>query len=193
MSSSYKTIAESLARLAPEMSERGLVQLLGISRTQWRAFRAGRWNPTWKTLQRLSKFSGSEIWIENFSESHYLNSELSTVGVSAGVMRDGFNSWKIHFMDFVDEFRRTKDRRLLILPPLANLDPRLRCLLGCIVVQLCHEVNMAAPDWAVNQAPLKNPWFVSEIESLKAIALTESPIAFRIKNIFVFRNFLDRI
>jgi hypothetical protein len=36
------------------------------------------------------------------------------------------------------------------------------------------------------------PWFVSEVNSLYAMALFDSPLAFRNNNIFVLENFLNR-
>jgi hypothetical protein len=38
-----------------------------------------------------------------------------------------------------------------------------------------------------------DPWFVSGMESLKAIALVESPLPFRLRKIFVLENFLSRV
>ena len=54
-------------------------------------------------------------------------------------------------------------------------------------------------NWALNRRagwpmclPAKPPWFVSGMENLKAIALAESPLRFRIRKIFVLSNFLSR-
>ncbi len=121
-----------------------------------------------------------------------IQSELSTVGVAMSVLNDGKNSWKIHFMNFVDEFRRTLDTRLLLLPPPNSLSIELRALLSSIVLMLCEEAEVAAPQWARKRVDLERPWFVSETESLKASALLESPLAFRRNNIFVLSNFLER-
>jgi len=119
-------------------------------------------------------------------------SDLSTVGVGYQVIHDGSLSWKIHFFNFVDEFRRTLDPRLILLPPSTALELKLRALLASIVWMLCEEVQMDAPSWAQKRYDLPQPWFVSEIESLKASALVESPVYFRQNNIFVLSNFLER-
>jgi hypothetical protein len=39
----------------------------------------------------------------------------------------------------------------------------------------------------------KDPWFVSGMENINAIALVESPLQFRIRKIFVLENFLIRV
>jgi hypothetical protein len=119
-------------------------------------------------------------------------SECSTVAVAYKVLRDGHDTWKIHFMDLVDEFRRGLDPKLLLLPPPAALPLELRALLAGIVVTLADEVQMAAPNWTRKRWTLPRPWFVSGSESLKAMALLESPLAFRRYNIFVTSNFLSR-
>jgi len=119
-------------------------------------------------------------------------SELSTVGVGFQVIHDGPQSWKIHFFNLVDQFRKTLDPRLVLLPPPFALEFKLRALLASIVGMLCHEVRMDAPGWAKKKYYLEKPWFISEIEALKASALVESPTYFRRNNIFVLNNFLER-
>jgi hypothetical protein len=54
-----------------------------------------------------------------------LFSEYSTVAIAYKIERDGFDSWKDHLFDFVDEFRRTADARLVLLPPPAASDERI--------------------------------------------------------------------
>jgi hypothetical protein len=120
------------------------------------------------------------------------SSECSTVAASLNVIRDGAGSWKVHYMNLVDEFRRTLDPRLLLLPPVRDLALELRALLASIVVSLCDEAGMNVPGWARKRHQLPAPWFVAEVESLKAMALVESPLPFRRNNIFVLDNFLQR-
>ena len=50
------------------------------------------------------------------------NSDYSTYAVSLKVQHDGFDSWKIHFFNFVDEFRKSWDVRLILLPQPLSLD-----------------------------------------------------------------------
>lgn len=58
---------------------------------------------------------------------------------------------------------------------------------------LCDELGLEPPAWlaAVPASPL--PWFVAGMENLKAIALAERPLRFRIRRIFVLENFLSRV
>jgi AcrR family transcriptional regulator len=119
-------------------------------------------------------------------------SEWSTVSVSMMIVRDGFESWKIHLMDWVDEFRRDWDARLVLLPPVSALDERLIALMASICSVLAAEAGIDTPDWAQHSYFLPKPWFVSNRESLKAMAIVESPPEFRRNNIFVHDNFLRR-
>jgi hypothetical protein len=54
-------------------------------------------------------------------------------------------------------------------------------------------LGFQSPEWVLNVPACKDPWFVSGIENLKAIALVESPLFFRIRKIFVLENFLTRV
>ena len=119
-------------------------------------------------------------------------SASSSVAVSMNVITDGFESWKIHFFELVDEFRRTLDPRLTLLPPVSQLDARLRALLSSIALDLANEAEMDPPDWAQKPYFLDLPWFPAGAESLKASALVESPVFYRKNNIFVLENFLRR-
>ncbi len=119
-------------------------------------------------------------------------SEMSVVAVSSAMHRDGFDSWKIHLFNFVDSFRRSRDERLILLPPIASLDIRLRALFQAVVVALVEELKINEPAWTKRPIFLDEPWFVSGVESLKAFALLESPYMFRRHNIFVLKNFLSR-
>ncbi len=100
--------------------------------------------------------------------------------------------WQIPFMDFVEDFRRYKDASAIAIPYKVN-DEKIDALLAAAIEYLCHEQHMEVPDWLSNIPACQHPWFVAGIENLKAIALVESPLEFRIRKIFVLENFLDRV
>lgn len=72
-------------------------------------------------------------------------------------------------------------------------DPRINALLAAAVADLCRKKNIEIPNWFYKVDSLQEPWFVSGIENLKASALKESPIFYKMKNVFVLDNFLSRI
>ncbi len=102
------------------------------------------------------------------------------------------HNWKIHIFNFVDDFRRSKSVDLIQDKPKSK-NLRLMALSSAVVSQLCDEVGVPRPDWVKSVVGLVDPWFVSGIENLKATAIQESPIYYKIKNIFVLGNFLSRV
>lgn len=101
-------------------------------------------------------------------------------------------NWRVAVMDFVDDFRVHRDAAAISQAPV-TVDARLDAMLAAVTEILCREVGMEAPGWARHTPACPKPWFVSGMESLKAIALAESPLPFRIRQIFVLENFLTRV
>ena len=115
---------------------------------------------------------------------------ISAKEASEYVAIDG--EWMLHFFNFVDDFRNTKDSKMVEDALIETLDPKFQALLASIVCTLCDELKIKIPAWAFKTQWLKCPWFVSGIENLKAMAISESPIYFRRNNIWVLDNFLSR-
>jgi len=117
----------------------------------------------------------------------------SIKAASLRIHSDGFKSWPLHLMNFVDAFRRSLNENLIRSAPMEESDPRLTAIMASMVEFLCMHHEHAVPNWCAGILPLKEPWFVSGIENLKATALVESPVHFRKRNIFVMSDFLDRV
>ncbi len=100
--------------------------------------------------------------------------------------------WSIYLMDFVDDFRFYKNTNM-IDHPFVVTNSRFDALLASTVEYLCDELGMLPPAWLATVPACAQPWFVAGLENLKAIALVESPLRFRIRKIFVLENFLSRV
>lgn len=100
--------------------------------------------------------------------------------------------WQIHLMNFVDDFRATRDERAIEEPFNARRD-KMDALVASTAESLCDELNLNPPRWLESIPECKEPWFVSRFERLKAIAIVESPLRFRMRKIFVMENFLTRV
>ncbi len=100
--------------------------------------------------------------------------------------------WEIPFKQFVDDFRRERDLSALALPDFRG-NPRVAALMASTIEYLCREQGLANPDWTWQVPALERPWFVSGFESLKALAIAESPVQYRRRLIFVLSNFLERV
>jgi transcriptional regulator with XRE-family HTH domain len=173
------------------LSERSFAESAGISRLTLRRLESGGGNPTIDSLERAAAALGRRC-VLLLVPDRPAASDYCTVAASLKVLADGFDSWTIHFLELVDEFRKTADGCLLLLPPTRGLDARLEALLASIAVALSEEVGQSPPAWAARRYFLPRPWFVAGVESLKAMAIRDSPVAFRNNNIFVQDNFLQR-
>jgi len=124
---------------------------------------------------------------------HFLEQDRDSIMmVSVRINADGIASWPLHLFNFVDAFRASRRASLVRAPPVEMSDAKVRALLASTVETLCAEFKVTTPNWCGGIDGLKEPWFVAEIESLKPMALVESPVQFRKRNIFVLGNFLDR-
>ena len=100
--------------------------------------------------------------------------------------------WKIPLMEFIDDFRRYKDPAM-IEDPFSLSDERKDAVLASVIETLCDEMTIKIPNWLKNVPPCKEPYFVAEMENLKAISLVETPIHFRLRKVFIMENFLHRV
>jgi transcriptional regulator with XRE-family HTH domain len=105
----------------------------------------------------------------------------------------GGENWRVAYFDFVDSFLATQSEHLLSERPVEGLGIKPLSLICAIVMQLCHEAQMDAPEWAKASLELEQPWFLSNFESLRAISLVESPIFFKRNNIYAGADFLKRV
>ena len=100
--------------------------------------------------------------------------------------------WAIHLMNFVDDFRRSRDLRA-VEEPFPQGERKMDALVAATVESLCDELSLEAPRWLEQIPECEEPWFVSGLERLKAITIVQSPLRFRMRKIFVLENFLSRV
>lgn len=100
--------------------------------------------------------------------------------------------WKIPLMDFVDDFRYYKNPEA-IAEPFKMSDERKDAVLASVIETLCDELCIVIPDWLGTVPACHEPYFLSEMESLKAFSLIQTPIHFRLRKVFVMENFLFRV
>ena len=121
-----------------------------------------------------------------------MSTHLNTLRSTQQQIEADREHWSIYLMDFVDDFRYYKALPMLE-EPIVWADERLDALLASTAEALCDELGLAAPLWLATVPACRKPWFVAGMENLKAIALVESPLRFRIRKIFVLENFLSRV
>lgn len=100
--------------------------------------------------------------------------------------------WRVWLMDFVDDFRYYKNAEM-IAEKFELSDDKIDALLASTAEYLCEEMKIEKPPWLSEIPPTVEPYFVSGIENLKAAAIVESPLCFRIRKVFVLEDFLSRV
>lgn len=108
-------------------------------------------------------------------------------------------SFDICLRDFLDGFLLKPDAEAFALEPVRMADklPKLGevedAYLAATAEWLAWKFNLKPPAWAFDESrSLRRPWFASELASLRAVLLLESPAAFRSRNLFVSENALSR-
>ncbi len=193
----YNTLMVILKALRKEnkRSQRALAKISNLSFRTIQQLEGGKHDPRISTLSKISKAFG---YNSSIFEKHIWNFFLTPASSARDTSRffedhNYCKDWKIPFFNFVDTVRREKKEGLVKAPPLYTCSQKLKALLASTVESLCDELHIERPDWAKEAPALKEPWFLSEVENLKASALIESPTHFRKRNIFVLDNFLHRV
>lgn len=176
-----------------KLSQRSLATLAGLSYKTIQLLESGKHDPQISTLSRVAKSLGYPPHIiERHLQMIFESPPDSVPMISERIATDGDDSFKIWLFEFVDAFRSKKDPATIANPPSLAVSDRMKALIAGTVETLCDELHLQIPEWCKAIGPLGNPWFVSGVESLKAMALVESLIHFRKRNIFVLENFLSR-
>jgi hypothetical protein len=100
--------------------------------------------------------------------------------------------------EFLDEFdllpRRDLRARAIRARPEPTDDPRTDAYLGALAEHLAATRGIERPDWAVEpERFLDRFWFVSEVPGFRALAVAQSPAAFRRRGIFITEGGLQRV
>lgn len=174
-------------------SQRDLARLAHLSFRTIQLLEWGQIDPKYSTLQKILTAVGhSPAALQSQIRILINTPPEAVVFTSQRIVKEKGGGWKIWFFNFVDAFRKNRQASYVAFPPILETSPPLKALLASTVETLCEAMDISLPDWCEGIPPLEEPWFVSEMESLKAMALMESPIHFRKRNIFVLENFLER-
>lgn len=100
--------------------------------------------------------------------------------------------------EFLDEFalRADADSRVEAVDesPPATEDPRHDAFLGALAEHLALAHGFQRPAWSIEPARfLDRFWFVSDVPGFRAIAIAQTPAAFRRRGVFLPERSLHRV
>ena len=108
-------------------------------------------------------------------------------------------SFDLCLRNFLDGFLATPATAALAPEPirLAGKLPQLGdvedAYLAATAEWLAWKFKLPPPRWAFDEfRSLRRPWFASQLASMRAVLLLESPAPFRSRNLFVSENALNR-
>jgi hypothetical protein len=108
--------------------------------------------------------------------------------------------FEIHVGNFLDEFYRSdpeKREKMVEREPLHDdkLPSHILPFLAGMVHKLCNDYGVKGPVWvSKGQYIMKEPYFPLNAKgNLRQLLLAESPMEFRIRNIFTSENCLTRV
>jgi hypothetical protein len=106
----------------------------------------------------------------------------------------------LYLSNFLDEFYAAPDQSALVhtpelLAPKFGEQGRVQdAYLAATAEYLAAMNHFPIPQWVVgDNRQLHQPWFASQLASLRAVLLLESPATFRARNLFVSENALTRV
>lgn len=100
--------------------------------------------------------------------------------------------------EFLDEFSLLASdeqrARAIATTPATTGDPRYDAFLGALAEHLAATRGIQRPGWACTPDRfLESFWFISDVPGFRALAIAQSPAAFRRRGVFVAAGALERV
>jgi hypothetical protein len=120
-----------------------------------------------------------------------------TLALVADRVRSG-EELRFAVREFLDEFallpRGDLRARAIAARPELTGDQRADAYLGALAEHLAATWTLSRPSWSVeSERFLERFWFVSEVPGFRALAVAQSPAAFRRRGIFIAEGALQRV
>lgn len=106
---------------------------------------------------------------------------------------DDFSNALKEFMLAFAHMDHASRQRAIEQEPQPTGDALKDAYLAAVADFLAVRVGLRHPDWCSDpRRALQRPWYAAKSQRMKNVLLRESPAAFRIRNLFVSANVLDR-
>ncbi|MEZ4222930.1 MAG: DUF1778 domain-containing protein [Polyangiaceae bacterium] len=87
--------------------------------------------------------------------------------------------------DFLSSLAASEWESAVAMPVAAVLSPMSANYVAAMIETAARMKSLPVPEWVAAVAPLQQPWFASQLKSLRLHLLLHSPPAFRKRNLFV--------
>jgi hypothetical protein len=95
--------------------------------------------------------------------------------------------------DLLTDLRRGEFKDAVGDADLHGLSSFLQNYVAAMVEQAAHQKNVRPPIWVHKIEPLTEPWFGTDLQSLRPHLLRSSPVPFKRRNLFVDSAVGDRV
>ncbi len=116
---------------------------------------------------------------------HKLLSDLSTSSESSYVLAE--------INDFLTKINGKELKQILRESPSFKLSPFLENYVAAMIELACVQKKIPLPSWLPSIEALSEPYFGTDLKSLRLYLLTQSPPPFRKRNIFIDSSLSNRI
>ena len=124
--------------------------------------------------------------------------QAQSAAVTLRLVAEGVDPW-LALGQFLDDWRGADpaERPLLVSEPLPDVSPehlRWAALVAAAVDWLCAQDRLPVPSWTGRaEYRLPEPWFLYPGWRLRAWQLADTPVPFRMRNIFGGDRILSRV
>ena len=87
--------------------------------------------------------------------------------------------------DFLTGLSRVEFSEATAQADVSRLGDFVRCYVTAMVEEAAYQVGARPPSWTSDVPPLREPYFVTDLEGLRLHLLRESPVPFKRRNIFI--------
>jgi transcriptional regulator with XRE-family HTH domain len=179
------------------LSQAAVAQRMGTSQSWVARMESGAVDPGFGSVRRYVDAIGARLEIEpgELIPPFRAMSLTDLARTARRHIADGEAMLRL-LLQFIDDFReadRDVQRVLLQAAPGSTGDDRWDAFLAALAEHLAYHGGLPIPRWAERDGHvLKRWWFLSDLPSVKAAALAESPAAFRRRGIFVTEDLFAR-
>jgi uncharacterized protein (DUF1778 family) len=90
-------------------------------------------------------------------------------------------------------YAETVSDKVFIPSLLGKCSPFLQNYVAAMIEHAAQQKRVSAPEWVRHISPLRNPYFATELRSLRLHLIASSPVAFKRRNLFVDSTVGDRV